>query len=77
MGPTGNLFYAKLQFPKGGLEREEQGRASEHIGLGWIDQSKENHIVAEWVDKRKSRILDQIGDMEEAGVEPEEAEEAE
>ena len=42
------------------MEREEQGRASEHIGLGWINQSKENQRRAEWVYKREVRILDWI-----------------
>ena len=40
MGPNGNLFYADLQFPKGGLEREDPGRDSEQIGLEWSEQSK-------------------------------------
>ena len=44
MGPTGNLFYAKLQFPKGGVERADQGRASELIVLGWSEQSEGNQI---------------------------------
>ena len=43
------------------MEREEQGRASEHIGLGWINQSKENKRIAECLDKRKVWILDWIG----------------
>ena len=45
MGPNGNLFYAKLEFPKGGVERAEQGRSSEQIGLGWSEQSEDKQII--------------------------------
>ena len=47
MGPTDNLFDAKLELPKGGVERAEQGRASEQIGLGWSDQSEGKQIRSE------------------------------
>ena len=30
-----------------GVEREEQGRASKNIGLGWSEQSEENHRISE------------------------------
>ena len=43
------------------MGRSEQGRASEQIGLGWGDQSKENKGRAECVDKREVRKLDWIG----------------
>ena len=43
------------------MEREDQGRASEHIILVWSDQSKENQRIAERADKRKVRRLDLIG----------------
>ena len=43
MGPNGKLFEAKLDVPRGGVERVEQGRASEQIGLGWNEQNKDNH----------------------------------
>ena len=29
------------------MEREEQVRPSEHIVLGWSEQSKDNHRIAE------------------------------
>ena len=47
MGPNGMLFYAKLEVPKGGVEREETGRASEQIGLGWSEQIKDNQRRAD------------------------------
>ena len=40
--PNGKLFKAKLEVPRSTVERAEQGRSSEKIVLGWIDQSKEN-----------------------------------
>ena len=43
------------------MEREDQGRASEHIGVGWSENSKESQRIAELVDKRKVIRLDQIG----------------
>ena len=43
MDPNGKLFEEKSEVPRIGVERSEQGRAIKHIGLGWIDQSKENH----------------------------------
>ena len=46
MDPNCNLFQAKLEVPSSGVEREEQGRASEHIGLGWGEQSKENQRIS-------------------------------
>ena len=45
MDPNGSYF--KLEVPRSGVERAEQGRASEQIGLGWIDQIKENQIMVE------------------------------
>ena len=42
MDPNGKLFEAKLEVPMIRVEREEQGRASEKIGLIWSDHSKEN-----------------------------------
>ena len=47
MDLNGNLFYAKLEGTKGGLEREEQGRASDQVGLGWSEKSKDNQRRAE------------------------------
>ena len=29
------------------MEKEEQGRASKRIGLGWSEQSKENQRIVE------------------------------
>ena len=43
------------------MERSDQERESKKIGLGWSEQSKYNHSIADWVDKREVRILDQIG----------------
>ena len=34
-------------FQGGGVERVEQGRASEQIGLGWNEKNKDNHRRAE------------------------------
>ena len=59
------------------METEYQGRASEHIGLGWSEQSKENQIISDWADKRKARKLDRIGYRVGAGADPEESEKAE
>ena len=39
MYPNGKLIWAKLEVPRSGVEREDQGRASEQadwIGLDWI-----------------------------------------
>ena len=38
--PNGVFLIERLEFPKSGVERAEQGRASKHIGLGWSEQSK-------------------------------------
>ena len=57
MGPNGNLFKAKLEVPRSGVKRAEQGRASEHIGLGWSDKIKENHKGAYLLDKKRSEII--------------------
>ena len=74
------LFKAKLEVTRIGVEWEDQGRASKDIGLGWSDQSKENQRISEWVAKRKSIRLYQIGNREGAGAgagaDPEEVEEA-
>ena len=43
------------------MEREEQRRASEKIGLGWSEQSKENQRRAERVYKREVKIFYWIG----------------
>ena len=47
MGPNGKLFKSKLEVPRSGVERSEQGRASEQIGLGWIENIKYNQRRAE------------------------------
>ena len=47
MDPNGSLFYAKSEVPKGGVERVEQVRASENIGLGWSEKSKDNQRRSE------------------------------
>ena len=47
MGPNGMLFYAKLEVPKGGVERKDTGRASKKIGLGWSEQIKDNQRRAD------------------------------
>ena len=39
------LFEAKIEVTRSGLEREEQGRASDHFGLGWSEKSKENQRI--------------------------------
>ena len=52
MDTNGKLFAAKLEDLRSGVEREDQGRAIENIGLGWSDKSKYNQIRAEWVDKK-------------------------
>ena len=57
--------------------KEEQRRVSKHIELGWIEQSKENKIVSEWMDKIKARGLYLIGDRTGVGADPEEVEEEE
>ena len=46
------LFKAKLEVLRSILAREEQGRESKRIGLGWSDHSKDN--------QRKVEILDRI-----------------
>ena len=40
MDPNCKLFYSRVEVPRSRAEREEQGRASDHIGLGWSEQSK-------------------------------------
>ena len=35
MDPNGKLFEAKLEVPRSGVERSEEGRAIKQIGLGW------------------------------------------
>ena len=40
MDPNFKLFQEKIEGTRSGVEREEQVRASENIGLGWIDKSK-------------------------------------
>ena len=63
LDPNGKLFLAKLEVPKSGVERSEQGKASENIGLGLIDHRKENQSIAEWLDQIEVRKLDRIRDM--------------
>ena len=45
MDPNGKLFLVKLEVLRSGGEREDKGRVSKHIGLGWSDHSKENQII--------------------------------
>ena len=47
MDPNCKLFYATLEVPSSGVKRSEQLKASEQIGLGWIEKSKENQSIAE------------------------------
>ena len=47
MNPIGKFFQSKLEVLRSGVEREYQGRASKHIGLGCSEQSKENQIIPE------------------------------
>ena len=44
--PNGNLFKAKFEFPRSGVEREDQVRASKQIGLGWSEQSKDSQSIS-------------------------------
>ena len=48
------LFEAKSEVPRRGVERADQGKASEQIGLGWSDHSTENSRVI--VSKRSEKI---------------------
>ena len=43
------------------MEREEQGRAIENMGLGWSEQSKDNQIIVELEYKIKLIIIYRIG----------------
>ena len=55
MDPNCKLFEGKVEVLSSGVDREEQGRVKDHIGLGWIEQSKYNQRIAEkqetYVDK--------------------------
>ena len=75
MDPCCKLFLEKIEVPRSWVDIEDQGRAIEHIGLGWSEQSKQNHRIAEWGDKIKAIILDRIGNGEGAGEDPEEVDE--
>ena len=44
-----------------GVERADQGRAQNKIGLGWVEQSKDNQRRAYLEDKIEARRLYQIG----------------
>ena len=52
MDPNGRFFLEKPEAPRSEVDRAEQGRAINQIGLGWSDQSKENNSRAELVDQR-------------------------
>ena len=47
MDPNGKLLNKKMEVPRSRVEREEWGRASKQIGLGWSDQKKDNNMRAE------------------------------
>ena len=47
MDPNDKLFESKLEFPRSGVEREEQDIAIKKIVLGWSDQSKYNQRRSE------------------------------
>ena len=46
------FFIRKLEFPRIIVEREDQVKSSEKIGLGWSQESKNNKARAYLVDKR-------------------------
>ena len=47
MDPNCKLFLGMLEVLRSKVEREDQGIASENIGLDWIDKSKENQRISE------------------------------
>ena len=47
MYPNGKLFEAKLKCPRSRVERADQRRSSEHTGLGWSEQRKNNQRISE------------------------------
>ena len=47
MDPNCKLFESKLEVPRSRVNREDQGITSDNIGLGWIEQSKENQRIVE------------------------------
>ena len=61
MYPNGRLFGVKLEAPRSRVERVDQGRSREQIGLGWSDKSENNQRKAELVVKREVRGLDRVG----------------
>ena len=52
MDPNVKLFESKSEVSSSGVERADQARANDHIGLGWSDKSKDNQRIEEWVDQR-------------------------
>ena len=43
------------------VEREEQWRLREQIGLSWSEQSKDNQIIADWGDQMHKSVIQQLG----------------
>ena len=61
MDPNGKLLSEiRSSEERNGESRAEHGRASEQIGLGRSEQSKENRSIEERVDQREARRLDRI-----------------
>ena len=61
MDPNGKLFEAELEFLRSGVGRVEQVRASDWVGRGWSDKSKDNNSITELVDQIEVIILYRIG----------------
>ena len=53
MYPNGNLFEEKMEVPRTGVDRKEQGRAIKRIGLDWCDQIREDKSISDQEGQRE------------------------